>query len=81
MFFLLAPSSPAWLTSNRIYGYKKSGGFVLTHLLSGSAKPLTEMKLETITPRRNMQLQTAVSRMHTNYIQTRVLPDSHPSFF
>ena len=54
---------------NKFKVYKKSGGHVLTHLITGIAKHHRRNELETITHRRICSRISAVGRMHTCYIQ------------
>ena len=63
-----------------IYGYKKSGGYVLTHLATGIAKHQNRNELETITHRRICSHISAVSRMHAYYIQVSVVLQSSFGF-
>ena len=60
-----------------VFRYKKSGGHVLTHLLSGSGKPSSKWTWNK-TPRHNMQPHNGEGRMHT-YISDEHVLFNHPS--
>ena len=61
--------------------YKKSGGHVLTHLLSGSGKTTKGNELETIYPPPYMQPHNGGKPYAYVATYRRELPFSHPSFF